>query len=126
VLVPVALVAVLLAGASGRGWEVSVLRLLGTPGRHVTRAAALEHFVLLMLGAVAGAAAGVLAAQLSLPELLAATTRPGEVPFDTAPAWTALGVFGAVVIAAVAVVSVVAALATTHATRLSRLREAQP
>jgi putative ABC transport system permease protein len=121
-----AIVAVLLAGAARRGWEVSVLRVLGTSRRDVAAATALEHGVLLGVGAAAGVVAGVTAAWLSLPALVVATTSPGDVPVTTAPAWGALLLFVAGVAVAVAAVSAAAALATVRAARTSRLREAQP
>jgi putative ABC transport system permease protein len=125
-LVLAAVAAVLLAGASRRGWEVSVLRVLGTRRRAVAAAAALEHGVLLGAGAVVGLVAGVAAAWLSLPALVVATTSPGDVPVTTAPAWGGLALFAAGVVVAVGAVALAAALATVRAARPARLREAQP
>ena len=125
-LVLAAVAAVLLAGASRRGWEVSVLRVLGTRRRDVAAAAALEHGVLLGAGAAVGLVAGVVAAWLTLPALVVATTSPGDVPVSTAPAWGALALFAAGVVAAVGAVAPAAALATLRAARPARLRESQP
>jgi hypothetical protein len=125
-LVLAALVATLLAGAARRGWEVSVLRVIGTRARTVTGAAALEHVVLLLVGAGAGFAAGLVAAWLSLPALLASTSVPTDVPATTAPAWAAMGAFAAGIVVVTVLVSLAAARASTAAARPSRLREAQP
>jgi predicted lysophospholipase L1 biosynthesis ABC-type transport system permease subunit len=125
-LVLAAVAAVLLAGASRRGWEVSVLRVLGTRRRDVAAAAALEHGVLLGAGAAAGLVAGVVAAWLTLPALVVATTSASDVPVTTAPAWGALALFTAGVVAAVCGVAAAAGLATVRAARPARLREAQP
>jgi hypothetical protein len=126
VLVLAALVATVLGAAARRGWEVAVLRMLGTRTRTVTGAAALEHAVLLLLGAGAGVVTGLVAAWLSLPALLAATRIPTDVPLTTAPAWPATAAFAAVLAAGVTVVSLAAARASAAAARPSRLREGQP
>jgi hypothetical protein len=121
-----ALVVTLLLGAARRGWEVSVLRVVGASTRTVVGAATLETAVLLLLGAAAGLATGMVAARLSLPALLAATTSPSDIPPTTAPAWPAMTAFAAALAVVAVAVSAFAARAAAAAARPTRLREAQP
>lgn len=90
----VLVVGVATSGAA-RARDLAGLRIVGVPYATVRGAAVREHLAVAVLGAVAGSALGLLAAQATLPDVPvfadAASAHPASLmPSDLGPAWSAV------------------------------------
>jgi hypothetical protein len=127
------LVAVLLAAAvlvvgvatSGatRARDLAGLRIVGVPAAGVRRASIAEHLVVAVLGVLAGAALGLVAAQAALPEIPLFATRVRTLPLVLDPAWLPVLVTTAGCLALLCAVSVVVGRALARSAVPARLRE---
>jgi hypothetical protein len=127
------LVSVVLAGATlvvgvatsgaSRARDLAGLRLVGVPARTVRRASVREHLVVAVLGVLAGAALGLVAAQAALPDIPLFATANKALPLDLSPAWTAVVLTTLGCLLVLCTVSVAVGRALAGAAVPARLRE---
>lgn len=99
--------------------QMAAVRALGFSAADIGLAFGVEQALVAVVGVAAGAAAGLVGAQLIVPSVvLARDGRPPEPSVLVGPDWTAVGLSGA------AVVAVVAAVVCWTAFRVPRLRVA--
>ena len=83
--------AVLMVGvatsATPRARDLAGLRVVGVPARTVRSAAVTEHVVVAVLGGLAGAGLGLVAAQAALPRVPLFATASASLGADLSPAW---------------------------------------
>ncbi len=118
----VLVVGVATSGAS-RARDLAGLRLVGVPATTVRRASVREHLVVAVLGVLAGAGLGLVAAQAVLPEIPLFAEPSRLVRPVLAPAWTAVLASTAGCLVLLTVVSVVVGGALAASAVPARLRE---
>ena len=106
-----------------RAYELAALRALGAPHAVLVRAARREQVTLALTGVLLGSAAGLWAAGVALPPLLASTSD-GPPPWY-GPAWLPVVALVAVVLVLLAVVADVGARRTVRRARPELLRQVQ-
>ena len=118
----VLVVGVATSGAS-RARDLAGLRLVGVPAAAVRAASVREHLVVAVLGVLAGAALGLVAAQAALPDVPLFATSATRLPPVLDPAWgpVLVTVVGCLVL--LCAVSVVVGRALAASAVPARLRE---
>jgi predicted lysophospholipase L1 biosynthesis ABC-type transport system permease subunit len=117
----VLVVGVATSGAS-RARDLAGLRVVGVPAATVRAAAVREHLVVAVLGVLAGAVLGVVAARAALPRIPLFATPSPRLPLVLDPVWPAVGatVLGCLVLLCAVSVVVGRALAASATPRLLR------
>lgn len=120
----VLVVGVATSGAA-RSRDLAGLRIVGVPYATVRGASVREHLAVAALGAVAGSALGLLAAQAALPDVPVFAEPTALLPTDLGPAWAA--VVGASIgcLALLALVCVLVGRALARSGLPQRLRSTQ-
>ncbi|HEX6921360.1 MAG TPA: FtsX-like permease family protein [Actinomycetes bacterium] len=111
--------------ARHRAYEIAAMRSLGVRSRALVGALTREQWWLLGSGTVLGAAAGVLAAWLALPAYPLAKADGNGPPLALSPAYVAILVLAAIVLALCGAVAHGSARAVVRAGAPDRLREAR-
>lgn len=118
----VLVVGVATSGAS-RARDLAGLRLVGVPATTVRTAAVAEHLVVAVVGVLAGAVLGMVAAQAALPSIPLFATTSARLPLVLDPVWPAVLVTVAGALVLLSLVSVAVGRALAAAATPDRLRE---
>jgi hypothetical protein len=106
-----------------RATDLAALRMAGLPGGSLRRLELLGQLPVVIVGAVAGAACGTVAAVLALPDVRQFTEAPEVDTTDFSTPWAAVLVAALVGLLLLAALAVAASRWTARRARLSRIRE---
>jgi hypothetical protein len=118
----VLVVGVATSGAS-RGRDLAGLRVVGVPAATVRSSAVREHLAVAVVGVLAGAVLGVLAARAALPLIPLFAAEPAHLPLVLHPVWPAVAATTAGCLVLLCVVSVLVGRSLAAAATPDRLRE---
>jgi hypothetical protein len=111
--------------ARRRAYEFAALETAGVSRPTLRRALAVEQGVLLVLGLAVGLAAGLIGANLALPNTPVFANQHVGPPIDTSLPYGLIGVLTAALVVVFAVTSLIIARAVSHQANATRLREAE-
>jgi hypothetical protein len=123
VLAATVLVVGVATSGQSRARDLAGLRLVGVPAATVRRSAVREHLAVTVVGVLAGAGLGVLAARAALPLVPLFATEPSRLPLVLDPVWPALVATTAGCLVLLCVVSVLVGRTIAAAATPDRLRE---
>jgi putative ABC transport system permease protein len=125
VLAAAVLVVGVATSGAARARDLAGLRVVGVPARTVRSAAVREHLVVAVLGVLAGAALGVVSAQLALPQIPLFATTAVRLPLVLDPVWSAVLLTAAGCLVLLCAVSVVVGRLLADSATTARLRESR-
>ncbi len=122
----VAMLVMLVATATtwrARADDLAALRMAGLPDRSLRRMELLGQLPVVVVGAVAGAACGTVAAVLALPGVRQFTAEPAVDTSDFSTPWAVVLVASVLALALLAALGLATARWTARQARLARIRE---
>jgi hypothetical protein len=125
ILAAAVLVVGIATSGRSRARDLAALRAVGVPHQVIQRAAVREHLVVAVLGVVAGAVLGLVAAQVALPRLPLFADHAAKLPLVRDPAWFTVGVATACCLALLGVISVFVGRSLAGAATPGQLRDGQ-
>jgi hypothetical protein len=125
ILAAAVLVVGIATSGRSRARDLAALRAVGVPQAVIRKAAVREHLVVAVLGVVAGAVLGLVAAQVALPRLPLFADKAAKLPLVRDPAWFTVGVATTCCLALLTVISVFVGRSLAGAATPGQLRDGQ-
>ncbi|MDQ1614944.1 MAG: putative transport system permease protein [Actinomycetota bacterium] len=125
ILAAAVLVVGIATSGRSRARDLAALRAVGVPQAVIRRAAVREHLVVAVLGVVAGAVLGLVAAQVALPRLPLFADNAAKLSLVRDPAWFTVGVATTCCLALLTVISVFVGRSLAGAATPGQLRDGQ-